>query len=661
MAIAFNGSTLTLTGGSSGARLTPLNIISDATAFSTGSTYAVNAIMKHDAAGGLGTALYRCSTAVTVAGAYNPANWQLLVENRGRTLIIFGSILDIGAFYDDTQWQYEFMTSGCIRVATGANWNSGSFYESSVYTDGFKCKYWTGGNVFNGGTSSNAINWFNVGFVKKQGGNNAVNFQNAALTGSCVNLFVDATLVGGDNATLDCPNIAINGFTYLRTNFFINPTNKTGLTHIGLYEAGQENKIGVVNSSVSNPLKKYKPAIPASNTKNVAIIGAVANQYYEDLDVPTGFNFSTQVVAYYTGMSAFFTRSVDITFKNGALFLQNVFVRAVNTVDSTVSFSASSDVNGLVSVKAIVFQGNRTSVTSPYLPLENAKSWQNKNFLFRRKDLDEGTYSQNMATAPVLLTQFMATDVYYTADASAYTGITVNSGAKTITLTSAHTIDRVYDYMKYWLTQNMDVANMLAPSGKELELLSTWTVINLEWLTAGTKLTSIKVGATATSGGAFSVSITGSVNQNIPTSLNGASITGTLTYNTNTDISITYTNCTIGTIKNDGSGVVTVTSVNSDVTTYTDPEIIYLDVKTLTLTGLKSGSDIVILDAGTATERINVDAHGSITYDFIYQTTGSIDIGVFKAGFVPFFIRDYALSELDSSLPISQISDRNYI
>jgi hypothetical protein len=660
MAIAFNGSTLTLTGGSSGGRLTPLNIISDATAFSTGSTYAVNAIMKYDAAGGLGTALYRCSTAVTVAGAYNPTNWTLLVENRGRTLIIFGSILDIGAFYDDTQWQYEFMTSGCIRVATGANWSSGSFYESAVYTDGFKCKYWTGANVFNGGTASNAINWFNVGFVKKQGTNNAVNFQNANLTGSCVNLFVDATLAGGDNSTLDCPNIAINGFTYLRANFYINPTNKTGITHIGLYESATENKIGIINSSVSNPLKKYKPAIPASNTKNVAIIGAAANQYYEDLDVPTGFNFSTQVVAYWSGMSAFFTRSVDITFKNGALFLQNVFVRAVNTVDSTVSFSASSDVNGLVSVKPIIFQGNRTA-TAPYLPLENAKSWQNKNFLFRRKDLDEATYSQNMATAPVLLTQFMATDVYYTADASAYTGITVNSGAKTITLTSAHTIDRVYDYLKYWLTQNMDVSNMLAPSGKELELLSTWTVINLEWLTAGTKLTSIKVGANATAGGAFSVSITGNVNQDTPTSLNGASITGTLTYNTNSPASITYTNCTIGTIKNDGSGIVTVTSVNSDVTTYTDPEIIYLDVKTLTLTGLQSGSDIVILNAGTATERVNVDAHGGTTYSFVYQVTGNIDIGVFKAGFVPFYIRDYALSESDSSLPISQIADRNYI
>ena len=659
MAIAFNGSTLTLTGGTSGSRLTPLNIINDATAFSTGSTYVVNAIMKYDALGGLGTALYRCSTAVTVAGAYNPANWTLLVENRGRTTIIFGSILDIGAFYDDTQWQYEFMTSGCIRVANGANWNSGSFFESAVYTDGFKCKYWSAVNVFNGGTGSNVINWFNVGFVKKQGGNNAVTFQNAALTGSCVNLFVDGTIAGGDNSTLDCANIAINGFTYLKTNFYINPTNKTGITHIGLYEAGQENKIGVLSPSASNPLKKYKPAIPATNTKNVAIIGALADQYYEDLDVPTGFNFSTQVVAYWSGMSAFFTRSVDITIKNGALFLQNVFVRAVNTVDSTISFSATSNVNGLISVKPIIFQGNRT-VTGAYLPLENAKLWQNKAFLFRRKDLYEATYSQNMATAPVLLTQFMNTDAYYTADATAYTGISVNAGTKVITITSSHTIDRLYDYMKYWLTQNMDVANMLAPSGKEIELLNSWAIVGLEFLTQGTKLTTVKANATAS--GAFSVNVVGNVTQATPTALSNVTITGNLTYNQATNLSINFTNVVVsGAVANSGAGIVSITPLGTTSVTAGTNVVIAPTPKLLTITGIVAGSDVVILTAGTDVVLDQVDQNPTSSWVFTYYTLSTVDVFVSKAGYVPFYIRNYSLQSTDVSLPVAQTIDRNYI
>jgi hypothetical protein len=38
----------------------------------------------------------------------------------------------------------------------------------------------------------------------------------------------------------------------------------------------------------------------------------------------------------------------------------------------------------------------------------------------------------------------------------------------------------------------------------------------------------------------------------------------------------------------------------------------------LTLTGLVAGSDIVVLDAGTTTERVNVDANAGTTYAFSY-------------------------------------------
>lgn len=85
-----------------------------------------------------------------------------------------------------------------------------------------------------------------------------------------------------------------------------------------------------------------------------------------------------------------------------------------------------------------------------------------------------------------------------------------------------------------------------------------------------------------------------------------------------------------------------------------------LDTITLTLTGLQTGSDIVILAAGTETERVNVDANATSSYNYVYSATENVDIGVFKIGYVPYYVRNYALSSSNSSLPIAQVADRNY-
>jgi hypothetical protein len=88
-----------------------------------------------------------------------------------------------------------------------------------------------------------------------------------------------------------------------------------------------------------------------------------------------------------------------------------------------------------------------------------------------------------------------------------------------------------------------------------------------------------------------------------------------------------------------------------------------LDLATLTLTGLQSGSDIVVLEPDTDNEYINVDSNGTTSYNFEYDAgvVTAVDIGVFKAGYVPFFIRNLALSADGGSVPVTQIPDRAYI
>ena len=99
------------------------------------------------------------------------------------------------------------------------------------------------------------------------------------------------------------------------------------------------------------------------------------------------------------------------------------------------------------------------------------------------------------------------------------------------------------------------------------------------------------------------------------------------------------------------------------VTTSSDQNAVAypLDTFTLTLTGLQTGSDIVILEDGTTTERVNVDANAGTTYDYVYETPEDIDIGVFKIGYKPFYIRGYTLASADGSVPIAQVADRDYL
>ena len=86
-----------------------------------------------------------------------------------------------------------------------------------------------------------------------------------------------------------------------------------------------------------------------------------------------------------------------------------------------------------------------------------------------------------------------------------------------------------------------------------------------------------------------------------------------------------------------------------------------LDTFKLTLGGIVVGSDVVILQAGTETVLGQVDQNNTNTWNYIYETPTTIDIFVSKAGFVPFYIRNFTLQSSDAKLPIAQINDRNYI
>ena len=81
---------------------------------------------------------------------------------------------------------------------------------------------------------------------------------------------------------------------------------------------------------------------------------------------------------------------------------------------------------------------------------------------------------------------------------------------------------------------------------------------------------------------------------------------------------------------------------------------------TLTLTGLITGSDVVVLQAGTNTILESVDSVSGTSWGYTYTVQETVDIGILKTGYVPLYIRNYTLGSTAASLPIAQTVDRNF-
>lgn len=113
-----------------------------------------------------------------------------------------------------------------------------------------------------------------------------------------------------------------------------------------------------------------------------------------------------------------------------------------------------------------------------------------------------------------------------------------------------------------------------------------------------------------------------------------------------------------------GLATTNITPTNSNVSTKfpNDANTVINNNKVLQLTGLVVGSDIVILNAGTSTERVNVDGNNATTYNYTYAYVAGtyVDICVFKQGYIPYAIRNYLLPSGGGSVPISQAVDRNF-
>lgn len=88
-----------------------------------------------------------------------------------------------------------------------------------------------------------------------------------------------------------------------------------------------------------------------------------------------------------------------------------------------------------------------------------------------------------------------------------------------------------------------------------------------------------------------------------------------------------------------------------------------LGTSTITFTGLPTGTDIIVLQAGTTDVILQVDQHPSSSYALVaayFATPTFIDIGFIKPGYIVFYIRALQIPEKSTIIPVALRLDINY-
>ena len=109
-----------------------------------------------------------------------------------------------------------------------------------------------------------------------------------------------------------------------------------------------------------------------------------------------------------------------------------------------------------------------------------------------------------------------------------------------------------------------------------------------------------------------------------------------------------------------GSVTITVSGGNSPTYRTAGATVSVVSGATVTFTGFPTGTDVVVLTAGTTTVLDQVDQVAGTSYAWGYQGTPTVDVGFIKPGYIPFYIRGLTLGSTNSTLPVKLTLDRNY-
>ena len=321
-------------------------------------------------------------------------------------------------------------------------------------------------------------------------------------------------------------------------------------------------------------------------------------------------------------MSVKFPVTIDASY-NPPVFETQVGISGAQTSTLLAGY-LNADPNNPVLQGSLTMAGSFGSIPMPYdydnTPVDYRLIARLQGWTF----IDvTGIYVKNDVSVPITQTQVvdLSNVPLYS---SGVTGVAVNYGASTVTLSASRTATQVWSAVQdsLCLLANLTQADPFSTTNG-LSFVSTATLVVTGTLTAGAVIGNVTLSGALSSG----VAITGNVAQATPTNLTGVTITGNLTFNTNTPITVTLTNCTItGTVSNSGSATVTITKVNTTLGTV-GANVIAQQFATISAPNLISGTRVRVFNNTDSVELFNgVLASSGFSQAFLYTSDKNVTL-----------------------------------
>jgi len=299
--------------------------------------------------------------------------------------------------------------------------------------------------------------------------------------------------------------------------------------------------------------------------------------------------------------------------------------------DNAANFVTSADITTWQTTTPAKF----TSLVVPIKVLHMGYSYQQQFQEITTIDTTLAAYAAPFSYSAKLPPDLNVTLSNSAALALLVSAVTINKATNTVTLASAVTLDNLYDASKAFKTK-ADGTNAAYPTPATSFFTATGTtvdfgsmpIVGINNLTSGTKFQTLKsTGSITASGSMSNIDIEGNVTQATPTNLTSVNITGNLVYNTNTPITITLTNCSIsGTVSNSGSGLVTITKINTTLGTV-GSNVSAQQFANISAPNLLSGSRVRLYNVSDSVEIYNaVLSSAGFSYDFSWTANKTIKL-----------------------------------
>jgi hypothetical protein len=447
-------------------------------------------------------------------------------------------------------------------------------------------------------------------------------------------------------------NLTINNYTSVGVSLRV--ANNT--LNINNYAAtAGPNAINInTASAVNNPqyvgLQSLGSASASIRTAATSLKYFQLVNYSDTLLVPTGSLAST------TGSQVLFVNQLILSATGSAGAIQDVKFWAQDSNNgsrSTTNYGAGLGYEIATTGNLIYTATTAASGVAPTLNIISVIYWQNTASTFTRdyRGNDSAT-SQNLniyscAYGYVLsnsLTNLypLVNGIYGGASARSQgfvlltdTFITETDPTIVAAYTTLNNNAELYDYAKYYLYTNFagqtatyvtgagnaGSYNVIINSAAAAVFNPTSSLIIKTSSFSGNLTTSgslILAASSVVTNGTFT---TPNIIQDIPTALTGVTATGNLNYNTNTPITVTFTDCDIqGTVSNSGSAQVNITLVNSTIGVV-GTNVVAEQFATISAPNLLSGSRVRVYDEDNAVELFNgVLASSGFSQSFVYTS-----------------------------------------